>query len=155
MKKLIFSSLLLFACTTISFSQDYAFQSGREKNDGKPQLFQNIAQKFAVKTNFIDDVMNVTAKQTVLFSVTDGLEFKGTVSSKLNDQQGLTTVTIQSADVSGLFLTLSKVVMPDQSVVYRGIMMSKSHSDILVLDKDPITGNYNWSKMKLSMLLPD
>ncbi len=154
MKKLFFS-LLLCACASFSFSQDYQFQSGREKYDGKPQLFQNIAQKFPVKTNFIDEVMSATTKEAVVFSVTDGLAFKGTVSSKLNESQGLTTVTIQSSEINDLFLTVSKVVMPDQSVVYRGILMSKSHSDILVLDKDPVTGNYNWNKMKLSMLLPD
>jgi hypothetical protein len=155
MKRLILSSLMLLAFVTVSFSQDFQFQSGREKHDGKPQLFQNIAQKFAVKTNFMEDVMGVAEKQTVLFSVTDGLAFKGSVSSKQNDQQGLTTVTMQSSELSDLFLTVSRVVMPDQSVVYRGIMMSKSHSDILVLEKDPVTGNYNWNKMKLSMLLPD
>lgn len=154
MKKLFFS-LVLCACAFISFSQDYQFQSGREKYDSKPQLFQNVAQKFAVKTNLIDDIMNVTAKETVILPVTDGFSFKGTVSSKSTESQGLTTVTIQSSEINDLFFTLSKVVMPDQSVVYRGMIVSKSHSDVLVLDKDPVTGNYNWNKMKLSMLIPD
>jgi hypothetical protein len=155
MKKLIFSFLLLLASVTVSFSQDFQFQSGREKHDGKPQMFQSIAQKFAVKSNFIEEVMSVTEKQTVSLSLTEGLSFKGSVLAKQNDQQGLTTVVIQSAEVSDLFLTISKVVMPDQPVLYRAIIMSKSYSDVLVLEKDPVTGTYNWNKIMLSRLLPD
>lgn len=154
MKKLFF--VLLF-CTSafLSFSQELQFESGRTKHDVKPQLFAGLSEKFTLTPTFIDEVMNLQAKQLVEVIVNSRLVVKGKVSSINNDVPGLTTVSIQSSETDGLVLSLSRIILPDQTIVYRGIILSKGHSDLLILEKDPVTGNYNWIKKQVSQLIAD
>lgn len=154
MKKLLFV-LLTCLSVTFSFSQDLTFTSGREKHDGKPQLFSNLSTKFSVRSDFMDDVLNAKLNQQISIAVTEGLVFSGNVSAKTNDAQGLKTVIIQSTEKEGLVLSVSKLVLADQTIVYRGIITSKHHSDLLLLEKDAITGNYNWNKKNVSYMISD
>jgi hypothetical protein len=34
-------------------------------------------------------------------------------------------------------------------------MISKKHSDMLMMEKDPVTGNYTWNKKQVSHMLAD
>ena len=154
MKKLVF----VLVCSTfsiLSYSQELKFESGRQKHDGKPAMFNTVASRFAPSQNFINDVMNYRLNQQVDLVVTNGFRFKGEVTAITSDAPGLTTVTIQSTDRPGLLLSISKTTLPDQTVTYRGIMLSKKHSDMLMMEKDPVTGNYNWNKHQVSNMLAD
>ncbi len=154
MMKLTF--VLLF-CTSafLSFSQELKFESGRTKHDVKPQLFAGLSEKFALTPTFLQDVMNLQVKQPVEVIVSSRLIVKGSVSSINNDVPGLTTIAIQSSETEGMVLSLSRLILPDQTIVYRGIIISKNHSDMLILDKDPVTGNYVWTKKQVSMMIAD
>ncbi len=154
MKKLLFA-ILFCNFAFHSFSQDVKFASGRDKYDGKPQLFQNVSTKFSFKVSQIDEVMNYRLNQNVEIDLNPGLLFAGNVSSITNDAPGLTTITIQSSERSGLVLSFSKLILPDQSVIYRGLLQSKNHSDMLMLEQDAVTGLYNWNKKQVSHLLSD
>lgn len=154
MKKLLFV-LLTCLSVTLSFSQDLSFTSGREKHDSKPQLFSNLSTKFSVRPDFMDEVLNAKLNQQLSIAITEGLVFNGNVSAKTNEIQGLKTVTIQSTEKEGLVLSVSKLVLPDQTIVYRGIITSKYHNDLLLLEKDAITGIYYWNKKKVSHLISD
>ncbi len=154
MKKLVF--VLLFSTSAfISFSQELQFESGRSKHDAKPQMFPAVSQRSSTISGFTEDVMNFQLKQQVDISVTSGFRFKGTVSSVTNDAPGLTTVTIQSSETKGMVLSVSRLVLPDKTTVYRGIVISTRHSDMLMLEKDPVTGNYNWNKKQVSNMISD
>ena len=154
MKKLLFA-ILFCNFAFLSFSQDVKFASGREKHDSKPQLFQNVLSKFSFKVSQIDEVMNYHLHQNVEIDLTPGLLFAGSVSSITNDAPGLTTITIQSSEKGGLVLSFSKLVLPNQSIIYRGLVQSKNHSDMLMLEQDAVTGLYNWNKKQVSHLLSD
>jgi hypothetical protein len=151
MKQLVLV-LALSILSTYSFSQEVTFESGRQKHDNKPAMFGTVSSRFAPSQTFINDVMNFRLNQQV---ITNGLRLKGQVTSITSDAPGLTTVTIQSTDRPGLLLSISKTTLPDQTVTYRGIMISKKHSDMLMMEKDPVTGNYTWNKKQVSHMLAD
>lgn len=154
MKKLVF--VLAFCTLSIfSFSQEQQFQSGREKHDGKPSMFSNVASRFAPSQTFINDVMNARLNETIDLVITNGFRFKGEVTAISSDAPGLTTVTVQSKDRSGLILSISKTTLPDRSVIYRGIILSQKHSDMLMMEQDPVTGSYNWNKKQVSHMIAD
>lgn len=154
MKQLVLV-LALSILSTYSFSQEVKFESGQKKHDSKPAMFGSVSSRFAPSQTLINDVMNYRLNQQVDLFVTNGLRFKGQVTSITNDAPGLTTVTIQSTDRPGLLLSISKTTLPDQTVAYRGIMISKKHSDMLIMEKDQITGNYTWNKKQVSHMLAD
>lgn len=154
MKKLVFA-LAFCTLSIFSFSQELKFESGRQKHDGKPAMFNNVASRFAPSQNFIGDVMNARLNEKVDLVVTNGFRFKGEVTAISNDAPGLTTVTIQSTDRPGLLLSISRVTLSDKSVTYRGIMLSQKHSDMLMMEKDPVTGSYNWNRKQVSHMIAD
>ncbi len=154
MKKLVF----LLSCSflsILSYSQEVKFESGRQKHDGKPAVFNTVAGRFAPSQNFINDVMSYRLNQQVDLVVTNGFRFKGEVTAITSDAPGLTTVTIQSTDRPGLLLSISKITLPDQTINYRGVMLSKKSSDMLMMEKDPVTGSYTWNKVQVSNMLAD
>lgn len=154
MKKLVF--VLAFCTLSIfSFSQEQQFQSGREKHDGKPSMFSNVSSRFAPSQTFINDVMNARLNETIDLVITNGFRFKGEVTAITSDAPGLTTVTVESKDRSGLILSISRTTLPDRSVVYRGIMLSQKHSDMLMMEKDAVTGSYNWNRKQVSHMIAD
>ena len=154
MKKLVF--VLAFCTLSIfSFSQEQQFQSGREKHDGKPSMFTNVSSRFAPSQTFINDVMNARLNETIDLVITNGFRFKGEVTAITSDAPGLTTVTVESKDRSGLILSISRTTLPDRSVVYRGIMLSQKHSDMLMMEKDAVTGSYNWNRKQVSHMIAD
>lgn len=154
MKKLVF--VLAFCTLSIfSFSQELQFESGRQKHDGKPAMFNNVASRFAPSQTFISDVMNARLNESVDLFVTNGFRFKGEVTAISSDAPGLTTVTIQSTDRPGLLLSISRITLPDHTITYRGVMLSKKHSDMLMMEKDPVTGSYNWNKKQVSHMIAD
>lgn len=154
MKKLLFA-ILFCNFAFLSFSQDVKFASGREKHDGKPQLFSGTSQRNSTSTVFFEDIMSLQLKQQVEISVSSGFKFKGTVSSISNDAPGLITITIQSSETKGLLMSVSRLLLPDNIIVFRGIITSQKHSDMLMLEQDAVTGLYNWNKKQVSHLLSD
>lgn len=154
MKKLVFA-LAFCTLSIFSFSQEIQFQSGRQKHDGKPAMFNNVASRFAPSQTFIGDVMNARLNEKVDLFVTNGFRFKGEVTAISSDAPGLTTVTVQSTDRPGLLLSISRTTLPDQSIIYRGIMISQKHSDMLMMEKDPVTGSYNWNRKQVSHMIAD
>lgn len=155
MKKLLFVLLLSLSVTASFAQEELKFSSGRDKHDGKPQLFASLSQKFSVTTGFIDELMNSKKNQEVTLQVTDGFAFTGKVISRSSEVPGLETVTAESTERKGLILTVSKITTPDEGVIYRGMLSSRDFSDIILLEKDIVTGLYQWTKKKLSQAISD
>lgn len=147
--------LLFSSATAVAFSQQVKFESGSSKHDKKPQLFAGTTNRFAMTASFIDEVINAPLQSNASVIIAPGYVFKGKVTSVTSDAPGLKTVTIQSSEVNGAVLSLSQVTLEDKTVVYRGIVISKNHSDMLMLEKDPVSGKYNWNKKQVSNMLAD
>ncbi|MBX9782220.1 MAG: hypothetical protein K2X48_02900 [Chitinophagaceae bacterium] len=155
MKKLLFVLLLSLSVTASFAQEELKFSSGRDKHDGKPQLFAGLSQKISVKAGFIDEVMNSKMNEEVTLQVVEGFAFTGKVISKSSDVPGLETVTVENSSRKGFVLTLSKITTPVDGVTYRGMLKGRDFSDILLLEKDIVTGFYQWIKKKLSQAISD
>jgi hypothetical protein len=154
MKK--FSIVLLAIITaTIVKAQEVSFRSNREKQSAKSSLFIKESARFAPQKNFIGDVMSFRLNQAVNIEITPKTIFKGKVTAITNDAPGLQTTIMQSSEIPGLVLSVSKLEVKGEGIVYRGVMISKNHNDMLMLEKDAATGEYTWNKKQVAHMIPD
>jgi hypothetical protein len=150
-------SIVLLACFTSALvnAQEVSFKSNREKQSGKPSLFTKESARFAVRSNFINEVLAYRVSQEVNIQITPKTNFKGKVTAITNDAPGLQTIIMESSEMQGLVLSLSKIEIKGEEPLYRGIMISKDHNDLLMLEKDAVTGTYNWNKKQVAQMIPD
>ncbi len=154
--KTILSLFIFSLCTTISFAQeDFKFTSGKDKHDTKPQLFKNLSPKFALKNDFVYNMFSFKNDEQVTITVTEGFVFNGKVISKTTESNGLEIITIESNQKKGLVLSLSKFTKADGTVDYMGVITSREFSDMLMLEKDIVTGHYQWTRKNLSQMIAD
>lgn len=155
MKKLSFI-LVMSLSVSVAFSQeDFHFASGREKHDGKPQYFNQLSSKFSVKSGFLNEILSARLDEQVTLQLTDGFVISGKVITKTRESNGLEIVTVESKQKKGLILSVSKFTKADGSIDYMGIITSREISDIVMLEKDVITGNYMWTRKNLSQMIAD
>jgi hypothetical protein len=155
MKKLLF---VLLSCLSVSiaFSQEEIhFTSGKDKHDDKPQMFANLSPKFSVKPGFFENIIGLKSNEQVTITITDGFVFAGKVISRTTESNGLEIITIESNQKRGLVLSVSKFTKNDSSVDYMGVVTSREFSDMIILEKDTITGNYQWTRKNLSQMIAD
>ncbi len=130
------------------------FSNGKEKHDSKPQLFKSFTKK-TVTNEFLNTVMSYRLQQQITVRISDNTTFKGKVTAITNDAPGLQTVIMQSTEVKGLILSVSRLVQSNNNPVFRGIMTSQLHNDLLIMERDPITGSYAWNKKNVSHMIAD
>ena len=75
--------------------------------------------------------------------------------SKTVESNGLEIITVESNQRKGLVLSVSKYTKPDGTVDYMGVITSREFSDMIMLEKDIITGNYQWTHKNLSQMIAD
>lgn len=156
MKKITLILLMCLSVSAVTMAQDEIhFPSGRDKHDGKPQFFAHLSPKFSVKNGFVNDLLSAKLNDQLNITVTEGFVFNGKVTSKTNEGNGLETITIESQQKKGLLLSVSRYVKPDGSVEYMGVITSREISDIIMMEKDAITGNYQWIKKSVSQMILD
>lgn len=142
------------AHSTFTKDEDVHFTSGKEKHDHKPQLIKSFTKK-TVSNEFLNQAMTYRLHQQVTIRITDNLTFNGKVTAITKDAPGLQTVIMQSSEIKGLVLSISRLTQPNAAPIFRGIMMSQTHKDLLMMEKDPITGYYAWNKKNVSNVLTD
>lgn len=154
--------LLMLSLQSISFAQNDpnhssgpTFPSGKEKHGNKPQLFSKVSQKNGAAVQQLEQIVSFRVGQQVTINVTPNFTVTGTVSAKTNDAPGLHTVIIHSTTVPGMVFSVSRVQIPGEGIQYRGVVMSPQHSDMLMLEKDAVTGSYNWNKKSVAHMIPD
>ena len=156
MKKILFILLMCLSVSAATKAQDeIKFPSGHEKHDGKPQYFAHLSPKFSVKNGFVNDLLNAKLNDHVNVVVTEGFVFNGKVVSKTNEGNGLETITLESNQKKGLLLSVSRYARLNGSVDYMGVITSREISDIIMMEKDAITGNYHWTRKNLSQMILD
>lgn len=154
--------LLMLLSFNISFAQhphDHSagpsFPSAKEKHGKKPQLFSKVSQKNGAAVQQLEQIVSFRVGQQVNIQVTPSFTVSGTVSAKTNDAPGLHTVIIHSSGVAGMVFSVSRVQIPGEGIQYRGLIMSNGHSDMLLLEKDAVTGTYAWNKKSIAQMIPD
>jgi hypothetical protein len=154
MKKLSIALLLCFV-SYLSNSQDLHFRSGKEKNQDKPQLFSKEASRFSVRPEFINQMLSGRTQQQVTVQVSPKTTFNGKVTAITHDAPGLETIIMHSSEVPGLVLSISRLEIPGKGTTYSGVMISRDHRDLLMMEKDPVTGQYLWNKKEVSSMILD
>ncbi len=156
MKKIFFFLLMCLSVSIVTTAQsEINFPSGREKHDRKPQLFAHLSQRFSVKAGFVNDLMNLKINDPLNVVVTEGFAFNGKIISKTSEGNGLETIIAESQHRKGLLLSVSRYTKPDGSIEYSGIITSRDISDIILMEKDAITGNYQWTRKNISQMIVD
>jgi hypothetical protein len=156
MKKILFILLMCLSVSAVTMAQEETnFPSGREKHDRKPQFFAHLSPKFSIKTGFVNELLNAKLNDQLNLMITEGFVVTGKVISKTNEGSGIETVTIESNQKKGLLLSVSKYTRPDGSIEFSGVITSREISDILLIEKDIVTGNYLWVRKNLSQLIAD
>ncbi len=154
MKKL---SIVMLACfvANLANAQEAIFKSNRQKQNEKSQLFARSTARLNVDKSFVDEVMSLEEGQQITMQVSPEITFKGKVGAITHDAPELTTVIMQSSEIPGLVLSVSRIEIRGESTIYRGIMTSKNHSDMLIMEKNESTGEYVWNKKTVAHMIPD
>ncbi len=155
MKKLFLILGLCFSFGLLNAQMEDRFSSGHLKHDSKPRLFTRLPQKISADQNLLELAINTTEGQAGNFQFAPGNVFNGRVVSKDHDDKGNMTISFESETTKGYLLTISRVVTPDQGIIYRGMIGGQSFADIFLLEKNTLTGNYEWVKKNLSDLITD
>jgi hypothetical protein len=156
MKKIFFILLMCLSVSAVATAQEeIKFPSGREKHDRKPQYFAHLTPKFSVRNDFVNELLRANPNEQLHIAVTQGFIFNGKVISKTKESNGLETIIVESEQKKGLLLSVSKYTKPDGSVEYMGVITSREISDIMMMEKDMITGNYQWIRKNISQMIVD
>jgi hypothetical protein len=143
--------LFYFQC----FSQSIVFQSAKERNANKPQLFIKDSIKALFNEEYIEDILSMSLDEDVEIELTKHTTFKGRVILIHNTSTDVVTMSLKSHNVDSLTLILSRVTVIPDEVIYRCLLMSNTHKDVLVLEKDKHDGKYYWTRKEVADLIPD
>ena len=91
--------------------------------------FKFFCNHLACTKNF-DDVFDFEVGKTVDLPFASSFQFAGTVVSKAEDAQAnVKSIVIKSTTNVGATLALSRIINPDNTITYRGRIMSFKHGD--------------------------
>lgn len=154
MKTLFFFSVLALLSYTVA-AQELHFPSGKEKHDAKPARFRALQQNrnFLTDAASLHSLMSAAPQQKITVNIGNGYSFKGTVIEKKQERPEILTLVARSADDPQLLLSLSRVTI-EAKPVFRGIILSTSGSDLILLEPND-NGAYAWTVKKVSELLAD
>ena len=144
MKKLI--TVLFIILSSFSFAQEFQWRKERDKN--KPSLFTKDSILSKLQPTFIEQLSNVEIHDVVNLRVTTFTKMEGIVTRVIKTDN-LISITINSLEINGLILIYSDSKLETGEHIYRAMLMSKNHKDVLILE------NKYWYKKELSDLIPD
>ncbi|MBU6157707.1 MAG: hypothetical protein KGP35_01635 [Bacteroidetes bacterium] len=146
--------LFLLIAAGVSNAQEISFRSNRMKLSDKTKLFNLESARFKSKVSMMSEVMSYQLNQEVRLQISSKTSFKGKVTAITNDAPGLTTVIMKSSEIAGLVFSVSRLEH-EGNVTYRGVMLSKGHSDMMLLEQDEINNDYVWNKKEVSHMIAD
>jgi len=148
MKYLLF--ILFFLNTFLVYGQ---FETRKERDKNKPQLFEKESVTSPVSIEFLETVFSLKLEQEVTLQITPKTKFKGIVVS-VKESGIYKVVSIQSTEISSASLIISKIKGQEDTQT-RALIFSKEYKDVLVLEYNTDVGRYVWHKKELCDLLPD
>lgn len=129
--KTIAVGVLLSVCMFPAAAQQNAKSLPISQYDfNKPKLFKELPDRIKVPLKNFDDVFNFEVGKTVDLPFASNFQFAGTVVSKAEDAQAnVKSIVIKSTTNVGATLALSRIINPDNTITYRGRIMSFKHGD--------------------------
>ncbi len=96
----------------------------------KPKLFKELPDRIKVPLKNFDDVFAFEVGKTVELPFDSNFQFDGTVVSKAEDvEANVKSIVIKSTNKAGATLALSRIINADNTITYRGRIMSFQHAD--------------------------
>ncbi len=132
---------VLCACFALSSLGSFAQEKTVPVNEpdyNKPRLFAGLPDQVQLNSDDLGNLFNTPLGRGASLRLADDtqLRFEGeVVSSGSKYENSLQTIVVRSTNYNGANLTLSKVIQPDGSVVYRGRIISLKHGDLFELQQ--------------------
>ena len=121
---------LFFSVCLLSASAQEQLQLVHQYDLNKPKLFKGLPDRINVKLNEFDYLFNLEIGKTVSLPLTANFALQGTVVSKAEDVAGnVKSVVIKSTNRVGATLALSRIINENNTITYRGRIMSFKHGD--------------------------
>ena len=96
----------------------------------KPKLFKDLPDRINVPLKNFDNVFDFEVGKSVDLPFASNFQFSGTVVSKAEDvASNVKSIVIKSTNKVGATLALSRMINPDNTITYRGRIMSFKHGD--------------------------
>lgn len=120
----------------------------------KPKLFKDLPDRINVPLKNFDAVFDSEVGKTVNLAFASNFPFSGTVVSKAEDAgAGVKSIVITSTNKVGATLAISRIINEDNTITYRGRMMSFNHGDAYEIASE--NGSYYFIKKGLYDLLDE
>lgn len=136
MKKLKSTAIgVLFAlCYLNASAQDIPLNEG---NYNKPQLFSDLPDRMSLDISTLQNLFTLQRGASIKQQVSEDFLLKGVVVSKseATSHAPVTTVVIRCTSRPGAVFTFTRVVGQDESITYRGRILSRNNSDALDIVK--------------------
>jgi hypothetical protein len=96
----------------------------------KPKLFKELPNRINVSFKNMDNVFDFEVGKSVNLPLSLNFQFSGIVVSKAEDASAnVKSIVIKSTNKVGATLAISRIINNDNSVTYRGRIMSFQHGD--------------------------
>ena len=96
----------------------------------KPKLFKDLPDRINVPLKNFDNVFDLEEGKSVDLPFASNFQFSGVVVSKAEDvASNVKSIVIKSTNKVGATLALSRMINPDNTITYRGRIMSFKHGD--------------------------
>ena len=120
----------------------------------KPKLFKDLPDRINVPLKNFDEVFDKEEGSTVTLPFASSFPFLGTVVSKAEDAAaGVKSIVIRSTNKAGATLALSRIINADNTITYRGRIMSFKHGDAYEIASE--NGSYYFIKKGLYDLVDE
>lgn len=114
----------------------------------KPKLFKDLPNRINVSLRNIDNVFDFEVGKAVDLPFALNFQFSGTVISKAEDADAnVKSIVVKSTNKPGATLALSRIINADNSITYRGRIMSFNHGDAYEITNE--NGSYAFIKKGL------
>lgn len=116
-----------------------------EPDYSKPKMFKNLPDRLQFKVQEFDGLFTTELGKAVNLPISKNFSFSGTVVSKSDDvDPKIKSIVIRSSENNGATLTISRVINVDNTISYKGRIMSFKHGDAYELTYE--NGTYYLSK---------
>ena len=96
----------------------------------KPKLFKDLPDRINVPLKNFDNVFDLEEGKSVDLPFASNFQFTGIVVSKAEDvASNVKSIVIKSTNKVGATLALSRMINSDNTITYRGRIMSFKHGD--------------------------
>ena len=123
--------LLLSVCMLSAAAQQDTKKLPISQYDyNKPKLFKELPNRINVSFKNMDNVFDFEIGKTVNLPLALNFPFAGVVVSKAEDASAnVKSIVIKSTNKIGATLALSRIINDDNTITYRGRIMSFQHGD--------------------------